>query len=231
MKLTMQMILTTAILAIAAAFAAGVVSAEDDSRTDDDRWSIHYGFAEFLTGPGELGYCPSTGTPRDRFVIRSTYARLPGVCDDLGERKCDGRLLRVVESCVADWAEYRVDGTPSYFSEVHFLRLAYAKARVRICYSEDGMCSDVDEVARGHLLTKANNRFFQNPPVDGPTNFDFSQTYESRETITHAKPFRLDRKRARVAKGASSGSSASRFNLNCIIANNCPIEGSLLMDR
>lgn len=205
---------------------SAVTSLADDERRSDglSHWvgAFEFGF----TLEGELQDCnapPPGGVPR--LVIRSTYAKLAGVCDDQSERPCAGRITRLFERCIADDVNYPLAGGGL---------TNYIRAKIRICFDESaqGNCDDVDEVASGVALAFIPNDFFNNLSDDDPATFDAANISTNRDIIRKSKPFRLDGKRVRVPRGESIGDTQARFNNACLFeANACPIASTRLRQR
>ena len=192
--------------------------------------SLFYGEVAGESGvEGHLGVCdgsaPAPFLP-DRLVVRSTYQRLAGVCDDQGKRPCSGRLIRVLERCTHDDQPVFAIGGATFPTGP--ANVSYIKARVRICYDESGSgyCDNVDEVARGWVVSQVSGNFYINPNASVPV--DFTSTAFDEEKITHSKQFKIDGGHARVPRGNHRGSSSARVSLTCIINNNCPSIGSLV---
>jgi len=192
--------------------------------------SLFYGEVAGEPGvEGHLGVCdgvaPAPFLP-DRLVVRSTYQRLAGVCDDQGKRPCSGRLIRVLERCTHDDQPVFAIGGATFPTGP--TNVSYIKARVRICYDESGSgyCDNVDEVARGWVVSQVSGNFYINPNASVPA--DFTSTAFDNEQITYSKRFKFDGIHVRVPRGNHRGSSTARVSLTCIINNNCPSIGNLV---
>lgn len=211
-----------------------------------DRLSLWFGFLGVeYSEQGELGRCEALPGLPTRLVERSTFVRLAGVCDDQGERPCNGQFTRLVERCIANDLRYRVDdeAPQSYFDSFHPVQTYYVKGQVRICFDQtaSGMCADVDEVARGTYTQWFTDHFFQNPPqANAFADWDFTQTTVDELTITHSKGIEFAGAQAKMRKGKFIGEAVNRFNDECFFrfdedgfqlnANRCPTSGHLVHD-
>lgn len=77
------------------------------------------------------------------FRTRLTYVALPGVCDDLGEKPCAGRLTAEFERCQSGNAALSAGS----------LSGGYSRNRFRMCYQSEphlpAACDGVNQVAEG----------------------------------------------------------------------------------
>jgi hypothetical protein len=181
--------------------------------------SVLHGLSELgFTEQGVLQVCaaPPPGEALIRVVVRSTFERLAGVCDDQTERPCAGRVTQVYERCVANDVVYPIDSDA-------FVR--YAQGLVRICYDETGAgnCSDVDEVARGRQFEHVGEGLLAALASDDPSAFDFTVSIFGRQVITDSSVFELNGRKVRVPKGTSQFQAFGRINDRCaFVANACP---------
>ena len=94
-----------------------------------------------LLGPGASGdliSCP------DSRVLRTelSFVAMPGVCDDLGARRCDGRLLAQMERCVSGNQALAAPGVSG----------GYSKSLIRLCFDDlttPPACSGETQFATG----------------------------------------------------------------------------------
>ncbi len=209
-------------------FAAPGAWADDDGRERNkprDRMSLYSGMSQTAFGlEGILLNC-ETEVPDlpTRVLVRAVYTKLAGVCDDLSDRPCAGRLTRLTERCF-------FDVMPTFISANALT--TYFKEKVRICYDATaaGNCDDVDVVAKGEFISQSTNGFFNGLIDENFTTFDETQVGYDREIIKRSRRFEIDGKYVRVPRGRSYGQSARRFDEECLAVNNCPQTGTLLRE-
>jgi hypothetical protein len=175
--------------------------------------SLSLGF----TAEGLFGRCgePPVHFPfAHRVVIKTFFARFDGVCDDLSDRPCAGRLMQISERCTADDVHYQLTETQG---------VDYLRARVRICFdpSAEANCDDVDEVASGYMYSHVPGNFSANPGIEG--TFDLTSESANIHQITHSKMFELDGDRVKISKRKRTGGGTTRVSSACLFQNNfCP---------
>ena len=140
---------------------------------------------------------------RNHFV----YDFLEGVCDDLGDVPCNGRVTAVAERC----SQMPSDG---FGGEAGNLFGSYGRgdeSRFRMCFDEAGTCTDVDEIA-------VSSGRSQSMGLAGDPN----GSSRSVATVRPTRSFTIDGHRVRVPAGTAYTdvtfeNPQGPFPANCLI--------------
>ncbi len=122
--------------------------------------------------------------------IRGAFDFYAGVCDDAGGPGCDGKLIYVGESCLAELA--------ANTETVGRITSSFGRVQLRICYdaNEDGQCTASESVATG-VVTMPLQGFLLDGQFQGPTRQIGVRTIET------SRPFRLNGRRVRIPRNGT----------------------------
>lgn len=223
--------------------AAGVTLAMGHMAFANDHMpavSLYHGHFEIgFTPTGVLGDCDPTPPAHvppgfHRALVRGTFEKLHGVCDDQSNRPCAGRLVVVTERCFADDVVYDVFPDDPSTAESELVSVEYATTRARICYDEtgEGHCDAVDQVASGagfnQIQGSPRGPLIVNTTDADPLTNDVTGTTADVLHITQSSRFLLDGAPVRVPRGARFGRQLFRANDACLVQNVCPTVGTYM---
>ena len=157
------------------------------SPTARNEIAVYQGAMQFVLLSALVDCSASTPT---RLPLRTTltYGAVPGVCDDLGDVPCGGRIVAQMERCVDANLPLAAGG----------LAGGYSRSPIRFCYLEDAStpCDEASVVAEGSWVGAGRGAATDTTPLEATPLEATAQL-----KIATARPFRIDGREVRIRRG------------------------------